>query len=175
MDDLGVAPSILELLHMDPHGSIQSHPNFWHGMTMPLCADHGMTRAKPSQVARQSALEGRKPSGQFSNSRGGRCWTFDTCAVIFMTFPRFEFQLFLRIFSSSHLHIFSPSPSRSLFFSSLSLSCPLALCHPLSPSFSFLFRLRAVLRRHNEMATFRTKWGSTVFFFFFFCEFAWSC
>ena len=103
----------------------------------------------------------------------------------------------LHIFLPSHTHIFKSSHLLSssiifssshllIFTSSLSLSLSLALCHGLSPSFSFLsLRPQAVPTRRHDMATLshevrvsktesvfassalprqpcRTKWGSSV-------------
>lgn len=55
-------------------GTVSTHPMSCAGMTVPLPShftmvfNHGM---ESSKVARESALQGGKPSGQFSNSRGG--------------------------------------------------------------------------------------------------------
>ena len=59
-------------------------------------------------------------------------------------------HIFSHLLSSSHLHIFTSS-----HFLSLSLSCPLALCHGLSPSFSFLSL--AVPTRRNEVQSSKTE------------------
>ena len=84
------------------------------------------------------------------------------------------------IFTSFHLHIIILYPSPSL---SLSLSLYLSLSLFLSPLpsvmvslllFSSLFRPRAVPTRCHKWPPFRTKWGSIVKNWGFFCEFGWS-
>ena len=61
-------------------------------------------------------------------------------------------HIFSYLLSSSHLHIVTSS---HLHIFSLSLSCPLALCHGLSPSFTFLSL--AVPTRRNEVQSSKTE------------------